>query len=196
MEYEAKPRVHKRVWLMFQKSMGILVGGNHTSSSERNMNLKALSCQSLVDHSQRILSGSDPGLLLDSMRYNGCDLPIMFWAQFDKESIFEANWGSIDCKDDGNRANEYAKIDSVRKLSVLVKDRLLRLCIARIGLSMLVGLRTFSLDMSLNMQKIPSILRPRQGFSPAIVVLEIERVLKPGGIGAILVGVIVSTPIA
>jgi hypothetical protein len=32
MEFEAKPRVHKRVWLMFQKSMGILVGGNHTSS--------------------------------------------------------------------------------------------------------------------------------------------------------------------
>jgi len=32
MVFEAKPRVHKRVWLMFQKSMGVLVGGNHTSS--------------------------------------------------------------------------------------------------------------------------------------------------------------------
>uniref|UniRef100_A0A2C9VEJ7 Uncharacterized protein n=1 Tax=Manihot esculenta TaxID=3983 RepID=A0A2C9VEJ7_MANES len=25
-------RVHRRVWLRIQKSMGVLVGGNHTSS--------------------------------------------------------------------------------------------------------------------------------------------------------------------
>ncbi|KAG2690190.1 hypothetical protein I3843_09G172400 [Carya illinoinensis] len=27
-----QPRVPRRVWLGFQKSMGVLVGGNHTSS--------------------------------------------------------------------------------------------------------------------------------------------------------------------
>ncbi|KHN02344.1 hypothetical protein glysoja_002368, partial [Glycine soja] len=29
---QKRKRVPKRVWLSFQKSMGVLVGGNHTSS--------------------------------------------------------------------------------------------------------------------------------------------------------------------
>ncbi|KAE9621823.1 hypothetical protein Lalb_Chr01g0018871 [Lupinus albus] len=31
--FDSSPkRVHRRVWLIFQNSMGVLVGGNHTSS--------------------------------------------------------------------------------------------------------------------------------------------------------------------
>ncbi|KAJ6699146.1 PEPTIDE UPSTREAM PROTEIN [Salix purpurea] len=217
MEFEAKPRVHKRVWLMFQKSMGILVGGNHTSSSsiknlclvplfvvesERKMNLKALSCQILSGSIARrvllrafmlasafsiipllqILSGSDPGLLLDSMRYNGCDLPIMFvGSNLLKNRFLKPIWGSIDCKDDGNVTTNVAR-ELMRFVDACgaQKHPFFSLKHNRMVYELEYAENSFDFVFSGDLDKVSV---------PAIVVLEIERVLKPGGIGAILVGV-------
>jgi hypothetical protein len=98
--------------------------------SERNMNLKALRCQILsgsiarrvllrafmlataisIIPSLQILSGSDPGLLLDSVRYNECDFPLMFMgSNLLKNRFLKPFWGSIDCKDDMNVTTNVAR---------------------------------------------------------------------------------------
>lgn len=197
--------------------------------SERNMNLKALRCQILSGSIARrvllrafmlataisiipllqILSGSDPGLLLDSVGYNECDFPLMFMgSNLLKNRFLKPIWGTIDCKDDMNVTTNVARelmgmqmIDSSAKA----------LCVGEGSAPAVYALRDLGFVNAFGVHKHPffSLKHKRMVYEleyaensfdfvfsgdldkvsvPAIVVLEIERVLKPGGIGAILVG--------
>ncbi|KAG5243362.1 hypothetical protein OIU76_009730 [Salix suchowensis] len=207
-----------------------MFGATFVVESERNMNLKALSSQILSGSIARrvllrafmlasafsiipllqILSGSDPGLLLDSMRYNGCDLPIMFvGSTLLKNRFLKPIWGSIDCKDDGNVTTNVAReLMSMQMIDSSAKA----LCVGEGSAPAVYALRELGFVDACGAQKHPffSLKHNRMVYEleyaensfdfvfsgdldkvsvPAIVVLEIERVLKPGGIGAILVGV-------
>ncbi|CAK7343018.1 unnamed protein product [Dovyalis caffra] len=157
----------------------------------------------------QILSGSDPGLLLDSVRYNECDVPFMFMgSNLLKNRFLKPIWGSVDCKEDVNVTTNVARelmgmqmIDSTAKA----------LCVGEGSAPAVYALRELGFVNACGVHRHPlfSLKHKRMVYEleyvdnsfdfvfsgdldkvsvPATVVLEIERVLKPGGIGAMLVG--------
>ncbi|KAG8647264.1 hypothetical protein MANES_09G068966v8 [Manihot esculenta] len=160
--FEPKPRrVHRRVWLRIQKSMGVLVGGNHTSS--------------------RFLK------------------PI---------------WNSFECKEDVNLTTDVVRVLMVKQL---LDYNTKALYVGEGSASAVYALRELGFSNACGSHRHPffslkhrkfvyELQYPDNSFEfvlsrdldkvsvPAILVLEIERVLKPGGIGAMLVGVIGLNP--
>ncbi|XP_042945126.1 uncharacterized protein LOC122278966 [Carya illinoinensis] len=217
------PRVPRRVWLGFQKSMGVLVGGNHTSSRRMlNRTLAIASAISIIPLLY-VLSGSDlgtfasvassvcassPGFAMASMG------PGTYWF---RTQLLNPIWGScqsVHCKENVNLT-----VNVVREL---VDKNLLKynakalfvgdgpafavLALRDLGFSNACGVyghRFFSLTRK---QFVHQLDYMDNSFDfvlsrdvdlvsiPALLVLEIERVLSPGGIGAMLVGASGSAP--
>ncbi|KAJ6425471.1 hypothetical protein OIU84_026111 [Salix udensis] len=133
-----------------------------------------------------ILSGSGPGLLFDSVRYNGCDVPFMFMdSPLLRNRFLNPIWGSIDGKEGVNVTTNVVRellgmqiIDPGAK-SLCVDGPLFSLQRRRTAYELEYADESFDFVLSGDLDKVSV---------PAAVVLESERVLRPGGVGAVLVG--------
>ncbi|KAJ0089117.1 hypothetical protein Patl1_32079 [Pistacia atlantica] len=210
-------RVPRGVWLKMQKSMGVLVGGNHTAS--RRVLLRAVlfaTALSVVPLLQ-ILSGFDP-VMFNAVSFNDCSLtsdyskPHLFLGRFMYPIL--GSLGSMQCKENANLTTIVA-----RELvgMHMLNDDAKTLCVGESSSSSVHALREMGFSnaygvyrhtfFSLKHKKLVYELdyednsfdfvysRDLDKVSvPALLVLEIERVLRPGGIGAMLVGVSSSSP--
>ncbi|KAJ0028360.1 hypothetical protein Pint_35609 [Pistacia integerrima] len=210
-------RVPRGVWLKMQKSMGVLVGGNHTAS--RRVLLRAVlfaTALSVVPLLQ-ILSGFDP-VMFNAVSFNDCSLtsdyskPHLFLGRFMYPIL--GSLGSMQCKENANLTTIVA-----RELvgMHMLNDDAKTLCVGEGSSSSVHALREMGFSnaygvyrhtfFSLKHKKLVYELdyednsfdfvysRDLDKVSvPALLVLEIERVLRPGGIGAMLVGVSSSSP--
>jgi len=156
------------------------------------------------------LYGSDPGLLFDSVRYNECDVPFMFMdPHLLKNRFLKPIWGSIDGEEGVNVTTNVVR----ELLGMQVIDPSAKvLCVGEGSAPAVFALRELGFLNACGAHRHPffSLKHKRMAYEleyaddsfdfvlsgdlekisvPAIVVLESERVLKPGGIGAMLVGV-------
>ncbi|KAJ6778341.1 PEPTIDE UPSTREAM PROTEIN [Salix koriyanagi] len=156
-----------------------------------------------------ILSGSGPGLLFDSVRYNGCDVPFMFMdSPLLRNRFLNPIWGSIDGKEGVN-----VTTNVVRELlgMQIIDPGAKALCVGEGSAPAVYLLRELGFLNACGVHRRPlfSLQHRRTAYEleyadesfdfvlsgdldkvsvPAAVVLESERVLRPGGVGAVLVG--------
>ncbi|EEF42958.1 conserved hypothetical protein [Ricinus communis] len=158
----------------------------------------------------QLIIGSDP-ILLDSVKFHECDVPFTIKSKnLFQNRFLKPIWNSFECK-------EYVNLttDVVRELmskQLLLDYSAKALCVGEGSASAVYALRELGFVnacgahrhpfFSLKHRKFVYELQYADNFFdfvfsrdldevsvPAILVLEIERVLKPGGIGAMLVGV-------
>lgn len=155
----------------------------------------------------QVLTGSDP-ILLDSLNNHRCDLPFTFTGNvLLKNRFLKPIWATFECKNDVNLTTDVAmKLMGMQLLDYSGKG----LCVGEGSASAVYALRELGLSnvcgayrhpfFSLKQRKLVYELeyadnsfdfvysRDLDRVSvPALLVFEIERVLKPGGIGAMLV---------
>ncbi|KAG6735585.1 hypothetical protein POTOM_061772 [Populus tomentosa] len=154
--------------------------------------------------------GSDPGLLFDSVRYNECDAPFMYMgSHLLRNRFLKPIWGSIDGEEGVNVTTNVVR----ELLGMQIIDPSAKvLCVGEGSAPAVFALRELGFLNACGVHRHPffSLKHKRMAYEleyaddsfdfvlsgdlekisvPAIVVLESERVLKPGGIGAMLVGV-------
>ncbi|KAJ8899861.1 hypothetical protein K2173_019564 [Erythroxylum novogranatense] len=154
----------------------------------------------------QILSGSNPGLI-DSMYYNECDSPHMGAALFANRLLMPI-WSSFGGKEDVNlTAGVVRELMGMQMLDYDAKV----LCVGEgsagavyafqeLGFANVCGVHRHPFFSLKNKKLVYELEYADNSFDlvvsrdldkvsvPAILVLEIERILKPGGVGAMLVG--------
>ncbi|KAK7245140.1 hypothetical protein RIF29_39975 [Crotalaria pallida] len=250
--FESSPkRVPRRVWLSFQKSMGVLVGGNHTSSRVSMdtkvfkfyiftgsvarrvllrliMLVSAVSIVSLLrvmpsfDLASLAPMNFDACIVADSNYYSNSQSNYYSNSQFGHVTLSLSSylfqfWGSLDSMNCAKDANLTANVVHELMGKQLLNYGAKSLCIGegssmaivamkQLGFTSVSGVQRHSF-FSLMQKKIVYELdyedasfdfvvsRDLDKVSvPALLVLEVERILKPGGIGALLVGATGSNP--
>lgn len=153
-------------------------------------------------------SGTNPGLF-DSINFRECDVNFMFaGSDLLKNRIFKPIWDSFECKKDVNLTTNVAR--ELMRMELLDYSAN-ALCLGEGSGSAVYALRELGFHNACGVYRHPFFsLRQRKlvyelGYPdnsfdfvlsrdldkvsvPALLVLEIERILKPGGIGAMLVG--------
>ncbi|XP_065855010.1 uncharacterized protein [Euphorbia lathyris] len=223
-------RVPRSVWLRIQKSMGVLVGGNHTSSrfcTRKNspMELKAFRVQILGGSIARrvilrafmlaltlsliplvqILSGVDP-VLLDNVHFDECHMITGSTTLF-RNRFLRPIWNSFECEEDVNLTTNVVR-ELMGKELLDYSNR--ALCVGEGSASAVYALRELGFGNACGVHRHPFFSLKQRKFVyelqyadnsfdfvlsryldevpvPALLVLEVERVLKPGGVGAMLV---------
>lgn len=157
----------------------------------------------------QILSGSDP-ILLDSVNFNECDAPFMITgSNLFRNRFLKPIWNSFECKEDMNLTTSVVREIMGKRLLDYTANAL---CVGEGSASAVYVLRELGFDKTCGAHRNPFFSLKHRKFVyelqyadrsfdfvfsrdldevsvPAVLVLEMERILKPGGIGAMLVGV-------
>ncbi|KAJ9181592.1 hypothetical protein P3X46_009707 [Hevea brasiliensis] len=155
----------------------------------------------------QILSGSDP-VLLDSVNFHECD-SLFAGTNLFQNRFLKPIWSSFECKEDVNLTMDVVTALMVKQLLDYGSNALYVgegsasavYALRELGFSNACGVHRHPF-FSIKHRKLVYELQFADNFFdfvlsrdldevsvPAVLVLEIERVLKPGGIGAMLVGV-------
>ncbi|XP_047159882.1 uncharacterized protein LOC124830260 [Vigna umbellata] len=196
---EKGKRVPKRVWLSFQKSMGVLVGGNHTSSRRVLLRSILLACAiSIVSlyRAQSLFDFAPIATYLDCVSgFHGVTFRPA--SQFLRTHF----WVPVNCEKDANLTLTVVSeltgnrllYPGAKSLFVGEGSSMAVVAMKQLGFSAVSAVQTRSFEQKEVLYEDSSFdfvfSRDLDKVSvPALLVLEIERVLKPGGIGALIVG--------